>query len=276
MRTLHGAPEAWHGVRGLKGAVATGLDMLALRHRTAAIIAVSADLATQVRPRVGRTPLAVIPNGVLVPPPGAPAEPHAPRVAYCGRLAPVKAVNRLLATLHVIRDDVPDAELWIAGEGPEEPALRALAQTLGLGDAVRFLGFQRDLPALLRQVDVVALSSRHEGMPMIVLEAGANAKPVVAPRVGGIPEVVRDGETGVLVDEPTPEALARACVSLLRDPARAAALGAAARTHVAATFSSDATCAATVALYRRVLDGTAAAAVTERTEQRADPGDLRA
>ncbi len=255
VRTLHGAPEVPAGWRWVKGSVANALDGWALRGRTAAVIAVSQELAARFRSRLGRTPLHTIPNGVVCPPVPPAVPPHPPRLVFCGRLAPVKRVDRLIRALAVIRAAVPEAELWIVGTGSEEPALRALARSVGVSEAVQFCGWRPDVPDLLAQSDVVVMSSRHEGLPMIVLEAGAAGKPVVAPRVGGIPEAVRDGETGVLVDDATPTALAAACVSVLQDRARADAMGRAARQHVATNFSVEAMTAATSALYTAVLAG---------------------
>src|SRR5207248_508162 len=98
--------------------------------------------------------------------------------------------------------------------------LRALAERLGVADAVRFLGFRGDVPALMRRAEIVALPSRWEGFGLVLLEAMDAARPIVASAVGAIPEVVEAGVTGLLVPPERPGELAQALVSLLNDPRR--------------------------------------------------------
>lgn len=254
VRTHHGAQEPVRGLRWVKSVVARALVYDVTRRQTAALIAVSHDLATQLGSAIGGARVYTIHNGAPIgaAQPAVARDPHPPRIGFFGRLVPVKAVDRLLRSLPLIHQAVPAAEVWIAGTGPEEAALRALVGELGIAEHVRFLGFTEDVPAVLAQVDLVALTSRHEGLPMIALEAAVAGKPMIGPRRGGLPEVIQDGATGVLLSDTTPDAIAAACVPLLRDPTRAAALGAAARDHVARRFSPDGMAAATAAVYAGV------------------------
>jgi glycosyltransferase involved in cell wall biosynthesis len=129
-----------------------------------------------------------------------------------------------------------------AWPGVDRPATRLdrLREELGLGDRLRSLGFRADVGALLGAVDVVAVpSTRPDPFPNAALEAAEAGVPVVAAAHGGLPEMVRDGETGLLVEPGDPSALAAALRSLADDPGRAGALGAAAAADVAARFSAE-------------------------------------
>ena len=134
----------------------------------------------------------------------------------------------------------------MVGQGSYQPALRALAEEAGVADRVRFLaGISDDeLPLAYALADVYVGVSRQtardvEGFGIALLEASASGKPVVAGRSGGMPDAVRDGETGLLVDPEDPASLARAIGALLDDPVRAAAMGAAGRRGVETFYNWD-------------------------------------
>ncbi|MGZ8744842.1 MAG: glycosyltransferase family 4 protein, partial [Nocardioides sp.] len=112
----------------------------------------------------------------------------------------------------------------VAGDGQLRTSLEAEARSM-LGDRVRFLGWVQDLPALYGAIDVVALTSRSEGTPVALIEAAASGTPVVATGVGGVPEVVRDRETGLLVPPRDPVAVAAQLLTLLQDPQGAHKMG---------------------------------------------------
>ncbi len=170
-----------------------------------------------------------------------------PVVLVAGRLEPAKGVDLALASWPQLRAHHPDAVLLIAGDGPDRADVERLA-----GPGVRLLGWRTDVPALCAAADVVAVPSRHESFGIIAQEAAAAAVPVVASRVGGLPEVVLDGVTGVLVPPLDPAALASAISALLRDPVRAAALGRAARHMVERRFTGGGAAAAHARLYQRL------------------------
>ncbi|MGH7164813.1 MAG: glycosyltransferase, partial [Nitrospiraceae bacterium] len=109
------------------------------------------------------------------------------------------------------------AKLLLIGDGGERERLAAMAEAFGLNGSVRFLGVRRDIPELLGTCDVVALASTREGLPMVLLEAMAASKPVVATRVGSVPTVVVDGHTGLLVPPGNVETLAEALEALFAD-----------------------------------------------------------
>jgi glycosyltransferase involved in cell wall biosynthesis len=130
----------------------------------------------------------------------------------------------------------PEARLLLVGRGPEEPRLRKLADALAVSSRVDFLGEQPDVAPSLAQMDVYVQASAAEGMPNSVLEAMATGLPVVATAVGGTPEVVADGETGLLVPPGDPVALAAALETLLANPVMTKAFGRAGRARVEAHF----------------------------------------
>jgi glycosyltransferase involved in cell wall biosynthesis len=120
----------------------------------------------------------------------------------------------------------PDAHLVIAGDGPQRALLEAQVVSTGMTGHVHFLGERRDVTPILETVDVGALSSDWEGMPLFVLECMATRTPVVATNVGGLPEVVEHDRTGLLVPPRDPAALADAISALLADPERGRRLAA--------------------------------------------------
>jgi glycosyltransferase involved in cell wall biosynthesis len=140
-----------------------------------------------------------------------------PVAGIVARLAGVKNHALLLRSWKRVVADVPDAVLVVVGNGSQEENLRGLHQQLGLGESVRFLGFRQDISELLLAMDVFVLSSLSEGLSLTLLEAEACGLPVVATRVGGNPEVVLDGETGLLVPSEQELPLAAALARLLQD-----------------------------------------------------------
>jgi glycosyltransferase involved in cell wall biosynthesis len=153
-------------------------------------------------------------------------------------LRPGKGLRYLLEAAVLMRERAPAARFVVVGDGEERAGLEALAAALGLTDMLCFTGLRTDIPALLAAADVYVHPSLFEALPMSVLEAMAVGLPVVATRVGGVPEVVKDGETGLLVRPASAHDLA-AAMSRLLDPARRTAMGAAARAWVQANASTS-------------------------------------
>ena len=174
-----------------------------------------------------------------------------PRLLCVGRLIPVKGHLVLLRSLAQARGRVPGLVLDIAGQGPLEPALRAYAKELGLSDAVRFLGFVSPIQAALERSAAVVVPSLGEGFGMVALEAMERGRPVIASDVGGLPEIVADGETGFVVPAGDAEALADAMVSIAADLPRAAAMGEAGRRRALESFTPDRSTRGIEALYLR-------------------------
>jgi glycosyltransferase involved in cell wall biosynthesis len=169
-------------------------------------------------------------------------------VVAVGNLYPVKDHASLLRALA----SLPAARVAIAGRGAEEEPLRRLASELGIAERVHLLGLRDDVETVFAAGDVFAQPSLSEGLPLAVLEAMASGLPVVASRVGGIPEAVIEGETGFLTPPADPAALAAALARVLEAEDRGASLGAAGRARVAAEFSVEQMAARYRQLYVRL------------------------
>jgi len=174
-------------------------------------------------------------------------------VGAIGRPRPVKGYNFLLDAWAQVARAQPNAHLLFVGDGPDQPALKAQAKQLGLDECVTFLGDQLNIPHLLPALDILALPSLHEGMPNVALEAMAASLPVVGTAVGGTPEVVIDGESGLLVPCGEPQALADALRLLLQEPDLRHRMGQAGQKRIARHFSIDETVRKTEQLYEQLL-----------------------
>lgn len=153
---------------------------------------------------------------------------HVPLIATAVLFRPQKAIEVLISAHALLVQHAPDAQLVIAGDGPCRQEWTDQARQLGLDGRVHFLGVRKDVEAILSAADIAALSSDFEGMPLFVFECMANRIPLVSTAVGGIPSVVEDGRTGLLVPPRDPDALAQALRSLVDDPERRRQLAAAA------------------------------------------------
>jgi sugar transferase (PEP-CTERM/EpsH1 system associated) len=169
-----------------------------------------------------------------------------------GRLVPVKNQALLLRAFARFQQSVVDSQLVLVGEGPERTALQELAQDLKISDRVHFTGGRRDVPRILAALDIFVLPSFSEGLSLTLLEAMAAGKPVIATRVGGNPEVIKDGYNGLLVTSDHVEELLAALLRLAgRSGLPAPELGANARRTVVEKFSLDAMVQEYVAIYDR-------------------------
>lgn len=173
------------------------------------------------------------PSGVLRRQIGV--EPDAPLIGVVGRLVPVKDHITLLTAMR----ELPAAHLAVIGDGEQRRNLEVRAHEMGLGRRVHFAGWRYDMPAILSDLDVVALASKNEGTPVALIEASAAARPVVATAVGGVPSVVADGTTGLLAPPGDPHALADRLRALLAEPARRNAMGRAGRERVRSSFGDE-------------------------------------
>lgn len=186
--------------------------------------------------------ITVIPNGVdtdFFRPP-IPAPERKPIILCVARLVPDKDHETLIRAFTLVNRDHPEAQLWLVGDGPRKQDLVKLAMQTLPANRFRFLPGRGDLRPLMEQAALLALSSRQEAFPNVVLEAMAMGLPVVATRVGGLPELVTPGETGWLTPVGNAAALAAAISQLLADPETRRAFGQAARQRVEQNFSLSA------------------------------------
>lgn len=181
---------------------------------------------------------AVVPQGAFV-------------VGAVGRLNQVKDIPTLLRAVALLPADV-GAHLVLVGDGPERASLEALAHSLGIFSGVSFLGEQAARPSFHQYFDVSVLCSVSEGLPNSALEAMAVGRPLVASAVGGVPDVVRHGETGFLFPAGDARELANHLLYLARNPAERTRFGERAREHVARAYSADAVLEKLYALYAQL------------------------
>jgi glycosyltransferase involved in cell wall biosynthesis len=202
----------------------------------------------------------VVYNGIDRPP-DAPVHPEIAALRAAGHpilatvtlLRPGKGIETLLDALPAVLARRPATRLVIAGTGADRDALEARARALGVLEAVRFLGFTESSATVLRGADVFVSASWAESFPYVILEAMTLGVPVVATRVGGVGEAVRDGETGLLVPPRDPASLADAVGSLLSERRRADELGARAATDAQTRFTREQMLAGLSTVYREVL-----------------------
>jgi N-acetyl-alpha-D-glucosaminyl L-malate synthase BshA len=171
---------------------------------------------------------------------------------HASNFRPVKRVGDAVRALAEVRRARP-AVLVLVGDGPERPSVEQLAEALGVREAVAFAGERRSLGDLFAHADLFLLPSDQESFGLAALESLASGVPVVASDVGGVAEVVTQGETGWLVPVRDPVAMARAAMSLLADPARRRAMGRAARASALARFQPGPLVSRTESIYRDLL-----------------------
>ncbi|HXZ43263.1 MAG TPA: glycosyltransferase family 4 protein, partial [archaeon] len=205
-----------------------------------------------------------VPDGVEPPPYGRSCERHwflrefdldaSHRViATIAQLIPRKGHRVLLEALPEVIGEFPDLRVLLFGRGPLEGELKRLCLRYDLSSHVRFVGFRMDLDRVLPCLDLVVHPAVMEGLGLSLLEAAAAGVPVVASRVGGIPEVVQDGVNGLLVPPADAQALATAIVRVLREPALGRTLGKAGRELVRQNFSAAKMVDGNLRVYREIL-----------------------
>jgi glycosyltransferase involved in cell wall biosynthesis len=235
-----------------------------LARLTRRIVCCSESVAAHARADLGLPDalLEVVRNGIEAAPATTRDEalarlgsPAPPVIGCVGALQSHKGHAFLLRAFAALPAEVGPGTLLLAGEGPERAPLQALAESLGIAARTRFLGECPDVRDLLPALDLlVAPSVGREGLGVAVLEGMDAAVPVVAARVGGLPEIVSDGRTGLLVAEGDSAALADAIAGLVLDPERSRALGAAGRERVEAEFRASAMVRRIESIYEVALD----------------------
>lgn len=193
------------------------------------------DLVPETRDRSS-----VIYNGLELPAIAPTPLPFAPpRLLFLGRLVDFKHCHFALETCAALQQQFPGLELLVAGDGPEKRNLLELAARLGIHDRVQFLGWvdPDQVPTLINQATVLLIPSvQVEALPLVAIQAGQQARPVIGSRIGGIPEIIRDGQTGFIIPPNDLKALIDRTAQLLSEPERAGAMGNRARANVIENF----------------------------------------
>jgi glycogen(starch) synthase len=183
-----------------------------------------------------------------------------PRIVCVGRLATEKGFDQALSAFATIVKHFPEVEMVMAGDGPQRSALEQQAESLGLTQMVKWLGWvpPEQIPALLATAQAVLIPSRSEGLPRVAVEAALMARPVVATKVGGIPEVVIHQRTGLLVEPENEGALADAVIYLLSNKEKAVTMGCSARSLVLKKFNMEQCVNSYQALYEQLAQSKSA------------------
>ena len=254
-----------HNLAGSYRAVTRAVNWLTYSRNTE-VIAVSEAVAESVARYPGPSPH-VIPNGVAVDATDEARRrvreeleigPHQPLVVHVGNIRPWKGHTTLIRSARVLAESIPSVVVVSIGaeKHPGDLArVRREAEEEGAGRIVRFLGRRSDAVDFIASADVLVNPSDVEGLPLVVLEAMMAGTPVAATAAGGVPTVVRDGETGRLVPVGQPEALAAALADLIKNPDDAARMADRAQTLAENSFSLEGMVDAQEALYRQVLNG---------------------
>jgi L-malate glycosyltransferase len=264
IRTMHGLQEPFIGWQYAKMGISGSLDHITSKHLVTKIVAVSLDLKGILQETYGVEKTVCIHNGIDLDKIvlernrwDVRRELEIGRECYLigtvGRLVPVKGHECLLSAMKIFLERVSDAKLILVGDGPLREQLVRLASLLGIEKQVIFMGHQDKVYDLINAMDVFVLPSLHEGMPMVLLEALFLGRPVVASRVGGMPEVIGHGDGGVLIDPGNPEELAQNLSSLWQDRPRAEQLGRAGKNRVKEGFTALLMAQRTADLYLSVL-----------------------
>jgi glycosyltransferase involved in cell wall biosynthesis len=248
-------PHGWSfwAFSGAESALYLRLERLAARWSRSIVAVSHNEHAAGLEARVGAPgQYSVIHNGVDAEQFARERKPIPGRLLLVGRLSHAKRPDVALRVLQAVRERFPAAELHIVGGGPEEARVRQQVEELGLADSVRLLGRRDEVAGLLAEADCLLLTSDYEGCPIAVIEAMAAAVPVVATNVGGVPELVVDGETGLLADARDVHRLADHVGLILGDPDLATRLGTAGRARATSQFSRRQMQEKTFALYREL------------------------
>ena len=264
VRIVHGLPEPFMGLRNAKMVAYTAADRLMTGWFVDRVVAVSSDIEKVLIGMYGSNRVSCIHNGIDLEAVRVTTSREAFRrkwqipedavvIGTVGRLVPVKGHAILLDATRILQASIGNVALVLVGDGPLRKDLEANAKRLGPEKSVIFAGQQDQSYDFMNMMDVFVLPSLHEGIPMVVLEALALQRPVVATRVGGIPEVIEHGQTGFLAEPSDASSLARLLQRLVEDLPMAVSIGKAGRTRVEEKFTARTMAGKTAELYEQVL-----------------------
>lgn len=259
--TLHGivSIESNYSIRNkvlLRNIIYRKLEKQAIKQADR-LIAVSPSIR-EICLKMGSSPskIALIPNGIVIEEYEVESKnPISPSILYIGRLVKIKGIDILVKALPIIKGSYPNIKLYIAGMGGQYNKINSLVKRLDLTENVVFLGnvFGSEKRCLIASTDILVTPSRYEAFGIVILEAMASGKPVVASDVGGIPYIVDDGKTGLLFKDGDIDELAKNVLNLLTDKSTRLNMGRAGK-EKAKLFSWEEIADETVKVYREICD----------------------
>lgn len=255
--TQHGMPEVYGGNYTLKQRLIKKCNFFGLSLFFNRTVAVSEDIQKAFIKQFGfkESKISMIHNGIEIPdftPERGNEETFV--VGSAGRLCPVKEYPFMIEIAKVVKEKTKNIKFHLAGEGPERSKLQALIQKYRLKETFVLQGHIDNMPPFYRSLDLYLNTSVHEGIPMSILEAMAHGIPVVAPDVGGISEVVDNGEDGYLIEKRDPKAFAEKCFLLYKNKQLRRGMARAAREKIVKSFSVENMAAQYHELYLNVVN----------------------
>ena len=264
VRTVHGLREPFEGLQAFKMSCYEAIERTVHRYCVDSIIGVSSQIESKYKAEGQVSRVACIRNGIDLEGKSVQRDRWRTRkdlgvdsetclIGTVGRLTPVKGIPYLLDAARILLRQGENVKVLVVGDGSIRQDLLAQAGNLGVGERVVFLGHREDTDALLQALDIFVLPSLSEGIPMALLEAMAAARPIVASRVGGIPEIIEDGVDGYLVEPMDVNNLAERCRRLIESPDVARKMGEQGRVRVEREFSATAMADRVVSVYKELL-----------------------
>jgi L-malate glycosyltransferase len=285
VHTVHGLQESLRGWQRTKMKAYSRMNTMVAKWTDQCIIGVSDEIAFLMSRQLPRNPVVRVHNGIDISKVRPTMSSKAKReelgipenalvIGAVGRLVPIKGIAYLLSAVRALCQDLAEVpvRLLLVGDGPLRRELEVLAKELDIEQKCLFLGMRDDVSDLINVFDMYALPSLHEGIPMALLEAMAMGRPVVASRVGGIPEVLTDMEQGMLVPAQDISALCNALKELALSRQLRERLGRAGREHVAQSYESKATASEVRDLYWRLVTELGGQAAESRRIQKEHNG----
>jgi L-malate glycosyltransferase len=247
-------PEC-HGGSDIKHAFLTRLDRLLLSRCFDTVVAVSDDIRREFINAYGfpEKKVVAIRNGISIPEVGHSLKRPDFVIGSSGRLFPVKDYPLMMAVAGIARDMGMNARFELAGDGIEKDKLLDRINQYGLGEFFLLRGFLNDIFSFYQGLDLYINTSVHEGIPLSILEAMAHGLPIIAPRVGGLPEIITDGVEGFLISGRRPEDFAEKCRVLFEDVDLRQKMGAAGRLKIIRDFSLEKMASDYFNLYRQTI-----------------------
>ena len=240
--TQHGMPENFEGAKRLPHSVVTQLNLFLLKRAFQKLVCVSNDIKKKFSIQFGgrKEVLSVIHNGINMPSEINALNPDGLfRIGTAGRLFPVKDYPLFVKIAHEILKVDPKVRFLLAGEGPERARLQELVDKYNICQNFVFLGHVENMETFYGGLDLYLNTSVHEGIPMSVLEAMAHGVPVVAPKTGGLQEIVVDAKSGFLINSREPKEFADVCLNIIKDQKLYKTLSIGAYKRVETAFSAE-------------------------------------
>jgi glycosyltransferase involved in cell wall biosynthesis len=240
--TQHGMPEVYGGNYTLKQRIITKCNFFGLSLFFNRTVAVSEDIQEAFSKQFGfrESKISMIHNGIKIPgfiPERENKEKFV--IGSAGRLCQVKGYRFMIEIAKAVKEETKHIKFHLAGEGPERAKLQALIQQYSLNETFVLQGHLDDMLPFYRSLDLYLNTSVHEGIPMSILEAMAHGLPVVAPNVGGISEIINNGEDGYLIEKRDPKAFAEKCFLLYKNKQLRQRMAQAAREKIVKSFSVE-------------------------------------